>query len=79
MQRHPAEITPRHAGCRCCPAGRSPAGGAGPSRRPAPAAGQLKTNSVVRWTEFGRGRHFAALEAPDLLAADVREFFASLT
>jgi len=34
-----------------------------------------KVNNVVRWTEFDRGGHFAALEAPDLLAADVREFF----
>ncbi|WP_053204687.1 epoxide hydrolase family protein [Jiangella muralis] len=32
--------------------------------------------TVVRWTEYDRGGHFAALEAPDLLAADVREFFA---
>ncbi|TDE10381.1 epoxide hydrolase family protein [Jiangella asiatica] len=31
--------------------------------------------SVVRWTEFERGGHFAALEAPDLLAADVVGFF----
>jgi pimeloyl-ACP methyl ester carboxylesterase len=29
----------------------------------------------VRWSEFGRGGHFAAMEAPDLLAGDVREFF----
>ena len=28
--------------------------------------------------ESGRGGDFAALEAPDLLAEDVREFFASL-
>lgn len=31
---------------------------------------------VERWTEFPRGGHFAALEAPDLLVGDVREFFA---
>jgi len=37
-----------------------------------------KTSNVVRWTEFARGGHFAALEAPDLLTADVREFFRSL-
>jgi hypothetical protein len=30
---------------------------------------------VVRWSEFGRGGHFAALEAPEELAFDVREFF----
>jgi epoxide hydrolase len=34
--------------------------------------------NVVRWSEFDRGGHFAALEAPGLLAADVTEFFRSL-
>lgn len=34
-----------------------------------------RANTVVRWTEFGRGGHFPALEAPDLLAADLRAFF----
>jgi epoxide hydrolase len=34
-----------------------------------------KVNNVVQWSEFPRGGHFAALEVPDLLAADVREFF----
>jgi pimeloyl-ACP methyl ester carboxylesterase len=29
---------------------------------------------VVRWTEMPRGGHFAAMEAPDLLARDVAEF-----
>ena len=29
---------------------------------------------VVRWTDMSRGGHFAALEAPELLAADVTEF-----
>jgi len=33
---------------------------------------------VVRWTEFRRGGHFAALEAPDLLVGDVRAFFRDL-
>ena len=37
-----------------------------------------KVSNVVRWPEFDRGGHFAALEAPDLLTADVREFFRSL-
>ncbi|NUP02223.1 MAG: epoxide hydrolase [Nonomuraea sp.] len=37
-----------------------------------------RLHHVVRWTEFGRGGHFAALEAPDLLIADVRAFFRSL-
>ena len=32
-------------------------------------------NNIVHWSEFDRGGHFAALEAPDLLIGDVREFF----
>ena len=35
-------------------------------------------NAVVHWSEFDRGGHFAALEAPDLLVADIREFFRKL-
>ena len=31
--------------------------------------------NVVRWTEMPRGGHFAALEQPELLAADIRAFF----
>ena len=31
--------------------------------------------NLVRWTEMPRGGHFAALEQPDLLVNDVREFF----
>jgi pimeloyl-ACP methyl ester carboxylesterase len=34
-----------------------------------------RDHNVVRWTEFTRGGHFAALEAPDLLVGDIREFF----
>jgi pimeloyl-ACP methyl ester carboxylesterase len=30
--------------------------------------------SIVRWTEYDRGGHFASLRAPDLLVADVRAF-----
>ncbi|MFJ6567903.1 epoxide hydrolase family protein [Streptomyces sp. NPDC091292] len=37
-----------------------------------------RTNHLVRWTEFDRGGHFAALEEPDLLVADVRAFFREL-
>jgi pimeloyl-ACP methyl ester carboxylesterase len=33
---------------------------------------------VVRWTEMPRGGHFAAMEEPALLAADVRESLAGL-
>jgi pimeloyl-ACP methyl ester carboxylesterase len=35
-------------------------------------------NNIVHWSEFDRGGHFAALEAPDLLVGDIREFFRSL-
>jgi pimeloyl-ACP methyl ester carboxylesterase len=35
-------------------------------------------NNVVHWTEFDRGGHFAALEQPDLLIADIRTFFGEL-
>ncbi|WP_345633997.1 epoxide hydrolase family protein [Rugosimonospora acidiphila] len=34
--------------------------------------------SIVHWSEFDRGGHFAAMEAPDLLASDVRAFFEKL-
>lgn len=37
-----------------------------------------RADNIVRWTEFPRGGHFGALEAPDLLLADLREFFAAL-
>jgi epoxide hydrolase len=37
-----------------------------------------RTNNIVRWTEFDQGGHFAAMEQPDLLAADIRAFFHTL-
>ncbi|MGW7382370.1 epoxide hydrolase family protein [Streptomyces sp. NPDC054794] len=37
-----------------------------------------RTENLVRWTEFDRGGHFAAMEEPDLLAGDVRAFFRQL-
>ncbi len=33
---------------------------------------------IRQWTEFPRGGHFAALEVPDLFAADVTAFFRTL-
>lgn len=33
--------------------------------------------NVVRWTDLPRGGHFAALEAPELLAKDIAAFFLS--
>jgi pimeloyl-ACP methyl ester carboxylesterase len=35
-------------------------------------------HTIARWTDFERGGHFAAMEAPDLLVGDVREFFRDL-
>jgi pimeloyl-ACP methyl ester carboxylesterase len=37
-----------------------------------------EANTIVHWSEFDRGGHFAALEAPDLLAGDIRAFFAKI-
>jgi epoxide hydrolase len=33
---------------------------------------------IVRWTEYDRGGHFAALEEPELLINDIRDFLRSL-
>jgi pimeloyl-ACP methyl ester carboxylesterase len=35
-------------------------------------------NNITHWSEFDRGGHFAAMEAPDLLTADIRAFFRRL-
>jgi epoxide hydrolase len=35
-------------------------------------------NHIVHWSEFERGGHFAAMEAPDLLVGDIRAFFRPL-
>ncbi|WP_328426704.1 epoxide hydrolase [Micromonospora sp. NBC_00389] len=37
-----------------------------------------RDHNVVHWAEYSRGGHFAALEAPDLLVDDMREFFRPL-
>jgi pimeloyl-ACP methyl ester carboxylesterase len=37
-----------------------------------------RTDNIVRWSEFDRGGHFAAMEEPDLLVEDVRAFFRQL-
>ncbi|MEV5965908.1 epoxide hydrolase family protein [Kribbella sp. NPDC051952] len=34
-----------------------------------------RRHRIVHWSEFTRGGHFAALEAPDLLVDDIRTFF----
>ena len=35
-------------------------------------------NNIVHWSEFDSGGHFAAMEVPDLLVGDVRQFFRRL-
>jgi microsomal epoxide hydrolase len=46
-------------------------------RPPRSVASRMFTD-IRRWTEMPRGGHFAALEQPDLLAHEVREFFRPL-
>ena len=36
-----------------------------------------RSYKVSRWTEMDRGGHFAALEEPDLLVEDIRDFYRS--
>jgi pimeloyl-ACP methyl ester carboxylesterase len=33
------------------------------------------SNTITHWSRFSTGGHFASLQAPDLLVADIREFF----
>ena len=42
-----------------------------------PFAERDNTN-IVHWTEYDKGGHFASMEVPDVVAADVRAFFAGL-
>lgn len=37
-----------------------------------------RTDNIVRWTSHPHGGHFAALEQPEVLVADIRTFFSSL-
>jgi pimeloyl-ACP methyl ester carboxylesterase len=38
-----------------------------------------KAHNITHWSEFYSGGHFPALEVPDLLTGDIREFFGSLS
>jgi len=38
-----------------------------------------RTDTIIHWSEFDRGGHFAAMEAPDLPVDDIRAFFRGLT
>lgn len=46
---------------------------------PPPRSHVKKTYNVVHWTDMTTGGHFAALEQPELLLADMRQFFAEAT
>jgi pimeloyl-ACP methyl ester carboxylesterase len=35
-------------------------------------------NNIVHWSEFDRGGHFAAMEAPQPFVKDIRAFFRDL-
>jgi pimeloyl-ACP methyl ester carboxylesterase len=37
-----------------------------------------RSNNIVHWSQFDRGGHFAASDAPDLLVEDLRTFFRAL-
>jgi pimeloyl-ACP methyl ester carboxylesterase len=47
--------------------------------RPPRSVAKTMYTDIRRWTKMSRGGHFAALEQPELLAGDVKEFFASLS
>ena len=36
---------------------------------------EKENTNIIHWSEFDRGGHFAAMEEPDLLVGDIREFF----
>jgi pimeloyl-ACP methyl ester carboxylesterase len=36
---------------------------------------ERENTNIIHWSEFDRGGHFAAMEEPDLLVGDIREFF----
>jgi pimeloyl-ACP methyl ester carboxylesterase len=44
----------------------------------APRSVAEKVYNIQRWTKMDKGGHFAALEQPDALAREVREFFRAL-
>jgi len=43
-----------------------------------PKAYMSKGYNVTRWTNMPKGGHFAAMEQPELLASDIKDFFCSL-
>ena len=67
LLRGPRVARGRSNGPRCRPESRSSRGSRHPLVR--------RRGTVVHWSEFARGGHFAALETPDLLVDDIRGFF----
>lgn len=49
-----------------------------PANNPPPREVAERYLNIVHWSELPRGGHFAALEVPELLAADLCSFFGSL-
>lgn len=45
---------------------------------PRPRSHAAKSYNIVRWTDMTKGGHFAAMEEPELLLADLRAFIASV-
>ena len=45
---------------------------------PPPRSYAEKTYNITQWTEMPRGGHFAALEEPELLLAELRRSIASV-
>jgi len=46
---------------------------------PTPRSFAVKTYNVVHWTDMPRGGHFAAMEEPELMLADLRAFIAKVS
>ena len=50
-----------------------------PKELPTPPRSYVeKGYTIQRWTEMPKGGHFAALEQPDLLSSDIRQFFSQI-
>ena len=47
-------------------------------RKPPRSLAEKMYGDIRRWTKMPKGGHFAALEQPELLAHEVREFFRPL-
>lgn len=48
-----------------------------PVQSPGVCSAELE-NTITRWIDVDRGGHFAALEEPVMLTADIRDFFRDL-